>query len=52
MSRGLGKVLDYRGVSIGQAVTDMQVRGIAVDVNEMQQLEAFLLAFHQKIKSN
>jgi glycosyltransferase domain-containing protein len=52
MSPGLGKVLDYRGVPIGQAVSDMQVRGIAVDANEMQQLEAFLLAFHQKIKSN
>jgi hypothetical protein len=52
MSPGLGKVLDYRGVPIGQAVTDMQVRRIAVDMGEMQQVEAFLLAFHQKIKSN
>jgi glycosyltransferase domain-containing protein len=52
MSPGLGKVLDYRGVPIGQAVSDMQVRGIAVDANEIQQLEAFLLAFHQRISSN
>ena len=52
MSPGLGKVLDYRGVPMGQAVSDMQVRGIAVDTNEMQQLEAFLLAFHQKMNSN
>jgi glycosyltransferase domain-containing protein len=52
MSPGLGKVLDYRGVPIGQAVSDMQVRGIAVDTNETQQLEMFLLAFHQKMNSN
>jgi glycosyltransferase domain-containing protein len=52
MSPGLGKVLDYRGVPIGQAVSDMQVRGIEVDANEMQQIEAFLLAFHQRISSN
>ena len=52
MSPGLGKVLDYRGVPMGQAVSDMQVRGIAVDTNEMQQLEAFLLAFHQRMNSN
>ena len=52
MSPGLGKVLDYRGVPMGQAVSDMQVRGIAVDANEMQQLEVFLLAFHQRMNSN
>jgi len=52
MSPGLGKALDYRGVPIGQAVDAMQVQGIAVDTNEMQRIEAFLLAFHQKIKSN
>ena len=52
MSPGLGKVLDYRGVPMGQAVSDMQVRGIAVDTNETQQLEAFLLAFHHRMNSN
>ena len=52
MSPGLGKVLDYRGVPMGQAVDVMQVQGIAVNTNEMQRIQAFLLAFHQKIKSN
>ena len=52
MSSGLGKVLDYRGVPIGQAVSDMQVRGITVDANEMHQLEGFLLAFHQRMNRN
>ena len=51
MTPGLGKVLDYRGVPLAQAVSDMQDLGIAVDASEMQQIEAFLLAFHQKIKS-
>jgi hypothetical protein len=40
--------LDYRGVPLAQAVSDMQDQGIAVDRNEMQGIEAFLLAFHQK----
>ena len=48
MTSGLGKVLDYRGVPLAQAVSDMQDQGIAVDRNEMQGIEAFLLAFHQK----
>ena len=52
MSSGLGKVLDYRGAPMAQAIRTMQAQGIVVDANEMQQLEAFLLAFHQKIKNN
>jgi hypothetical protein len=51
MSPGLGKVLDYRGVPIGQAVDAMQVQGIAVNTNEMQKIEEFLFVFHQKVKS-
>ena len=52
MSPGLGKVLDYRGAPMALAIRTMQAQGIVVDANEMQQLEAFLLAFHQKIKNN
>ena len=50
MTPGLGKVLDYRGAPLRQAVGAMQDQGIAVDANEMHQLEEFLLAFHQKIR--
>jgi glycosyltransferase domain-containing protein len=52
MSPGLGRVLDYRGVPMGQAIEAMKVQGIAVDTNEIQRIEMFLLTFHQKIKSN
>ena len=52
MSPGLGKVLDYRGVPMVQAVGAIQVQGIEVNEVEMQRIEAFLLAFHKKIKSN
>ena len=50
MTPGLGKVLDYRGVPLAEAIEVMQVRGIVVDASEMQRIEAFLLAFHQKIR--
>lgn len=52
MSPGLGKVLDYRGAPIAQAVRTMQAQGISVNAEEMQWVEAFLLAFHQKMKNN
>ena len=52
MSPGLGKVLDYRGVPMAQAVGEIQVQGIEVNEDEMQQIEAFLLAFHKKFKSS
>ena len=52
MSPGLGKVLDYRGVPMVQAVGAIQVQGIEVNEVEMQRIEAFLLAFHKKIKSS
>ena len=52
MSPGLGKVLDYRGAPILQAVRTLRAQGISVNAEEMQRLEAFLLAFHQKIKNN
>lgn len=52
MSPRLGKVLDYRGVPMVQAVEAIQVQGIEVNEVEMQRIEAFLLAFHKKIKSS
>ena len=52
LSPGLGKVLDYRGIPMAQAVEAMQVRGIAVNADEIQRIEVFLGAFHKKIKSS
>ena len=52
MSPGIGKVLDYRGVPMVQAVEAMQVQGIELDADEMQRIEVFLLAFNQKIKNS
>ena len=52
MSPGLGKVLDYRGVPIVQALRIMRAQGISVNAEEMQQIEVLLLAFHQKIKNS
>jgi glycosyltransferase domain-containing protein len=49
MSTGLGKVLDYRGMPMSQAVNEMQKRGVALNEAEMKSMESFLLNFHQRL---
>lgn len=52
MSSGLGKVLDYRGMPMSEAVDEMQKRGVALNEAEMKSIESFLLNFHQHLASN
>ena len=52
MSSGLGKVLDYRGMPMSEAVDEMQKRGVALNEAEMKWMESFLLKFHQHLASN
>jgi len=52
MSTGLGKVLDYRGMPMSQAINEMKRSGIALNANEMQLMEKFLIHFHQQLASN
>lgn len=47
MSPGLGKVLDYRGVPMSEAVDEMRKRGIVFNEVEMKSMEKFLIHFHQ-----
>ena len=47
MSSGLGKVLDYRGMPMSEAVDEMQKRGVALNEAEMKSMESFLLNFRQ-----
>ena len=47
MSSGLGKVLDYRGMPMSEAVDEMQKRGVALNEAEMKSMEGFLINFHQ-----
>jgi len=47
MSSGLGKVLDYRGMPMSEAVDEMRKRGIAFNEVEMKSIEKFLVNFHQ-----
>ena len=49
MPTRLGNVLDYRGIPMADAVTEMRNRGIISNEEEMQSLESFLLAFHKKL---
>jgi glycosyltransferase domain-containing protein len=49
MSTGLGKVLDYRGMPMSQAVNELKKSGIALNENEMQLMEKFLIHFHQQL---
>lgn len=52
MSSGLGKVFDYRGMPMSEAVSEMQKRGVALNEAEMKSMESFLLNFHQHLASN
>ena len=49
MSTGLGKVLDYRGMPMSQAVNEMIKSGFALNETEMESMEKFLIHFHQQI---
>ena len=49
MSSGLGKVLDYRGMPMSEAVDEMQKHGVALNEAEMKSMEIFLLNFHQNV---
>ena len=52
MSSGLGKVLDYRGMPMSEAVDEMQKSGVTLNEAEMKLMESFLLNFHQHLASN
>ena len=49
MSSGLGKILDYRGLPMSDAVDEMQKHGVALNEAEMKSMEIFLLNFHQNV---
>jgi glycosyltransferase domain-containing protein len=49
MSTGLGKVLDYRGMPMSQAVNKMKKSGVALNETEIKSMEKFLIHFHQQL---
>jgi len=52
MSTGLGKVLDYRGMPMSEAVREMKKSGIALNETEMELMEKFLIHFHQQLATS
>lgn len=48
----LGKVLDYPGIPLMDALADMKAKDIVFSREEMQNLEKFLLNFHEKLGVN
>ena len=52
MSTGLGKVLDYRGVPMSEAVGEMRKSGVALNETEMESMEKFLIHFHQQLATS
>jgi hypothetical protein len=52
MSTGLGKVLDYRGMPMSQAINEMKRSGIALNETEMKSMEKFLIHFHQQLATS
>jgi glycosyltransferase domain-containing protein len=49
MTPVIGKFLDYVGRSMSDALLLIGDRGIKFDINEMKELEQFLLDFHKKL---
>jgi hypothetical protein len=43
----MGAVLDYKGVSFNEALSQLGAVGVAFDKNEMQEMHSFLLEFHR-----
>ena len=52
MTPTIGKLLDYRGRSMSEALLLMESRGIKFDSSEMKELEKFLLGFHRELGLN
>jgi glycosyltransferase domain-containing protein len=52
MTPTIGKLLDYRGRSMADALLLMEGRGIKFDSSEMKELEQFLRDFHRKLELN
>jgi hypothetical protein len=47
MTKTLGTVLDYKGVSFYEALSQLDAAGVVFDKNEMQEMHSFLLEFHR-----
>jgi hypothetical protein len=47
MTKTMGAVLDYKGVSFNEALSQLGAVGVAFDKNEMQEMHSFLLEFHR-----
>ena len=52
MTPTIGKLLDYRGRSMSEALLLMESRGVKFDSSEMKELEKFLLDFHRELGLN
>jgi hypothetical protein len=46
MTKTLGTVLDYKGVSFNEALSQLDAAGVAFDKNEMLEMHKFLIKFH------
>ena len=52
MTKSLGKVLDYKGIALRDALDEIKHRGIAFNEGEMKDTEKFLLEFHSRLKAS
>ena len=50
MTKTLGTVLDYKGVSFNEAITQLHEVGISFDKNEMLEMHKFLIKFHESFR--
>jgi hypothetical protein len=50
MTKTLGTVLDYKGVSFNEAITQLHEVGISFDKNEMLEMHKFLIKFHEMFR--
>ena len=50
MTKTLGSVLDYKGVSFDHALEQLTQVGVVFNQEEMNDLRTFLLAFHSTLR--
>ena len=50
MTKTLGTVLDYKGVSFNEAIAQLHEAGVSFDKNEMLEMHKFLIKFHESFR--
>ncbi len=52
MTKSLGKVLDYKGIALRDALDEIKHRGIEFNEGEMKDTEKLLVQFHSRLKAS